>query len=57
MKKQYVPFVPDVPFLLHFRLIHLMVDTPKEIRKIENVIGIIKGKIEPGRYHILLQNI
>ena len=26
-----------------------MVDTPKEIRKIQNVIGVIEGEIEPGR--------
>lgn len=26
-----------------------MVDTPKEIRKIQNVIGVIEGEIEPGK--------
>ena len=43
--------------LLFFRRIHLVVDTPKEIRKIQNVIGLIEGETEPGRslYHFTKQ--
>ena len=43
--------------LLLSRRIHLVVDTPKEIRKIQNVIGIIEGETEPGKslYHFTKQ--